>query len=60
MYAASDNPDPAVISALLNAGADGAAKDHMGKTAFDYAVSGNEELQGTEAFVALQKSAQGK
>jgi ankyrin repeat protein len=46
---------PEVITVLLKAGADGTAKDSMGKTAFDYAKN-NEKLKGTDAIRQLEEA----
>jgi hypothetical protein len=54
MYAAGSDPNPEVIITLLRAGADGKAKDTVGKTAFDYAQD-NEKLRGTDAYWKLKE-----
>ena len=46
---ARDNPDPSVIAALIEGGADPAARDDGGKTLFDYAKD-NAALQGTAVY----------
>ena len=52
LYAAILNRTPSVIEALLDAGADAAARDEAGKVPFDYAKD-NEALKGTEAYWRL-------
>ena len=55
MYAAMGNTNPEVIRVLLDAGADGKARDKNGKTAFDYAQD-NEKLKGTDALRKLEEA----
>ena len=50
--AAGLNPEPSAIKALIEAGADPAARDRWGKMPFDYAKD-NEALQGTDAYWRL-------
>ena len=62
------NSNPSVITALIEAGADPAARDDMGFTPFDYAREGggaqgwpvggpgNEALKGTEAYWLLNEA----
>ena len=54
MIAAGNNPNPEVLKALLEAGADAKAKNNEGKTAFDYARM-NEKLKDTEALRLLEE-----
>ncbi|MGA2640319.1 MAG: ankyrin repeat domain-containing protein, partial [Spirochaetia bacterium] len=49
------NPNPAVISALLKAGANANLKDRDGHTALDYARQ-NPKLKGTQALLDLQRA----
>jgi ankyrin repeat protein len=55
MYAAWENPNAAVLVALLDAGADAKVKSNSGKTAFDYALD-NEKLKGTDALRQLEEA----
>ncbi len=57
MAAAESNLDPVVVMMLLEAGADGRAKDNWGRTAFDYAQY-NAFLKGSDAYQILQEASQ--
>ena len=57
IYAAQYNPNPAVITTLLKAGADAKAKDNIGQTAFDWA-QGDATLKGTDAYRMPQQASQ--
>ena len=46
--------NPAIIAALIDAGADAAARDANGKTPWDYARE-REGLQGTDAYRRLNE-----
>lgn len=46
---------PAVVDALLKAGADAAARDRAGKTPFDFAKK-NSALKGTDAYWRLNEA----
>jgi ankyrin repeat protein len=50
--ARDDNPDPEIVMALLDAGADGTAVNEDRQTPFDLAKN-NEALAGTDAYWAL-------
>lgn len=52
--AAYNNPNPKVLTVLLEAGADAKAKSNEGKTALDYARE-NEALKGTQALKLLEE-----
>ena len=52
--AAYNNPNPEVLTVLLEAGADAKAKSNEGKTALDYARE-NEALKGTQALKLLEE-----
>ena len=52
IQAAARNPNPEVIEALLDAGADGNIKSSEGKIAFDYAKD-NDAIKGTDAYWML-------
>ncbi len=52
MYAARYTYNSEIITTLLDAGADGKARDEDGKTAFDLAKE-NEYLKGTDAYWQL-------
>jgi len=49
MMAAQETVDPEIITALLNAGADGSLRDDDDNTAYDYAKE-NENLKGTKQY----------
>ena len=51
-FAAAESETPAVVKALLAAGADPAAKDNEGKTPWRYAKE-NAALKGTEVYWRL-------
>ncbi|MCY4058723.1 MAG: hypothetical protein OXG44_12045 [Gammaproteobacteria bacterium] len=51
--AADSNFDPAIVSFLLEAGADPTAQDNEGKTPVDLA-EGNRRLKGTAAYRKLK------
>ena len=51
-FAAWNNSNPSVIKALIEGGADPAARDEDGKISFDYAED-NEALKGTDAYWLL-------
>ena len=53
--AASYNDDPAIITALLDAGADATARDLRGNTPWDYA-SDREELQDSDVYQRLSEA----
>ena len=55
MAAADYNPNPEVITMLLQAGANGKEKDRSGKTALDYA-NDNQKLKGTDAYWKLNEA----
>ncbi len=55
MYAAWFNQNPGVITTMLDAGADGKARNKEGKNAFDSAQE-NEHLKGTDANWMLSDS----
>ena len=50
--AAEHNENPAVIEALLDAGADATARDDYGRIPYDYAED-NEALKGSAAYWRL-------
>ena len=52
--AAKANSDPTIITILLDAGADAAARDRKGKTPWDYARE-SESLKGTDAYWRLNE-----
>jgi hypothetical protein len=52
MSAARNAIDPAIVTLLLDLGADASATDTEGKSAFDYA-RGNDALRGTDAYWRL-------
>jgi len=52
MEAAEWTKNPEVIILLLDAGADGKAKDNDGNTAFDYAMK-NKHIKRTDAYRRL-------
>ena len=52
--AAYNNPNPKVLTVLLEAGADAKAKSNEGKTALDYARE-NEALKVTQALKLLEE-----
>ena len=54
--AAYNNPNPKVLTVLLEAGADAKAKKNEGKTALDYARM-NEKLKDTPALKLLEEKA---
>jgi hypothetical protein len=54
-YAAQLNSNPDVISALIEAGADGSIEDNDGKTPFDFAKN-NEAIKNTDAYWALNEA----
>jgi ankyrin repeat protein len=56
MGAALFNENPEVVELLLEAGADPAAEDVHGNTAWDY-VRMNRQLAGTTAFASLEELA---
>ena len=56
MYAAEKTTTPEVLTALLGAGSDPAARDKLGLYAYDYAMK-NEALCGTVDFAFLTFSA---
>ena len=49
------NSDPTIITILLDAGADAAARDRKGKTPWGYAKD-NESLRGTDAYWRLNEA----
>ena len=53
--AAALNDDPAVVEALLDAGANPGARDAAGRFPFDYAA-GNEALKGTAVYWRLHEA----
>ena len=54
MWAAMRNDNPAVIQALLDAGADASTKNQSGKTAWDH-IQDNAALKGTPVYWALNQ-----
>ena len=52
MYAAGLNKNEAIISVLVQSGAELNAKDSAGKTAFDYS-KGNPNIKGTKVYWEL-------
>ena len=52
--AAYNNPNPKVLTVLLEAGADAKAKSNEGKTALDYARE-NEKLKDSGALKLLEE-----
>ena len=56
MYAAWSNGNPAVVTALLSAGADGTAQSAAGRNAFEYGQS-NPALSGGQVLSALEAAA---
>jgi ankyrin repeat protein len=57
IWAAVYSQKPEVIMALLDAGADAKVKSKRGYAALDYAEN-NESLEGTDAYLQLQKASQ--
>ena len=58
LHVAAQLKNPAVMEALLDAGANPAARDGQDKTPWDY-VKGNPVLMGTEAYMRLKEAAGG-
>ena len=55
MYAAERNDNPAVIEALIKAGADVSVRTKLfGKTAFDFAAE-NPKIKGTDVYWKLNE-----
>ena len=55
LHTAAVNPNPGVITVLLNAGADAKVKDNDGNLPIDYADE-NQVLKGTPELEALRKA----
>ena len=53
--AARYNGNPAIVEALLEAGAEATARDNPGKTPWDYAKD-REALQGSDAYQRLSEA----